>query len=118
MGVPAVYTFRISDNVDLQVFLLSVRNNSGWSKEYLNVLRKICKNYVGEKNMVVLVICESEYQAMECAKRRNCEKELQELKVFYVTDTSILSENRVFNRLIDIQPDDDYSNRSTFRLEI
>lgn len=118
LGVPAVYTFKLRNEIDFQIALLSVRNSGKWVKKYLNQLRSLADNMESFQNLIILTICESEYQTMECAKKQNCERSLQDMDVFYITDTSIISGKNIFDRIIEVRPENDYSIRRTFRLNI
>lgn len=119
-GIPYVCTLKLPEGGDLHLFICSVRNRADWAKPYLTMLRMI-REYTLDSKMdcfAVIVICETEYQAMECARRQNCEENLREIDVFYLTDTSVVTEDDVFGRLIDVLPQKDYSYRNTFRLEL
>lgn len=119
-GAGNLYNICLSDNRTINIYLISVRKMEGWHTEYLKKLRKICI-YSQEINLdqyAVFVICETEYMAMECARYKNCEAFIKDIDVYYIKDTSLLEDEGVLNRIIDVKPQNDYSERSTFSLKL
>lgn len=110
--------FKCNDVIAL--FAFSIRQDPQWSSRYLMLLRNL-RTFMGKhqiKNASIMVIVESEWFSMACERVRCCENDLKNLDVFYATDVSFVTENDVFNRLIDVLPANDYSKRSIFRLNI
>ncbi len=119
-GVPNLYILKLPAGSRLCLYAISVRGGEGWTKKYLSQLRAVCR-YLGENHILdaaVLAVCETEAQAMQCARKKGCEADLKALVVFYVTDTAVMEEDDVFGRLIDVRSEGDYCRRQTVRLQL
>lgn len=119
-GVPQEYRLRLPNQCSFHLYPFALRCESAWGKRLLHNLRRI-KQYAGEKEIdcyVVLVICETEHMAMELERKKNCDAYVKDVEVYYVTDVSLMSEDDVFGRLIDVDSRNDYSDRRTFRLDL
>ena len=118
--VSGMYTLRIQKDDVLHLFVQPIRNDRKWSFKFLSTLRNI-KLYTDKNKIncfIVLFICETEYQAMECAKKQNCDADIKDIEVFFETDTSLITEKDVFDRLISVQPQNDYSCRNIVKLNL
>lgn len=120
LGVSNIYTLRLPEDGVLNLFVQTVRNDPDWAHGFLSALRKIKWNTEVNKIecFAVLFLCETEYQAMECARKQNCDADIKDMDVFYETDASVITEKDVFNRLISVQPKNDYSCRNIIKLDI
>lgn len=119
-GAGNLYCINLSDGSAFHIFLLSARKGDGWQKNYLMILRKIrayaCRS--GIEAYAVLVVCETECMAMECARYKDCDACVRNMTAYYLTDTSLLGEGGMFDRVIDVSPQKDYTTRRTFALEL
>lgn len=115
-GARAVFKIWLPDQQQLNLFVFAVRDSEYYKEYFLSRLRKIVK-YQQEKkeSYAVLVICESENQAMNCERYKSCDSQLVKMDVVYMTDTSGVS-NDVLGRLIEVLPQQDYSIRNIFKL--
>ena len=119
-GAANLYCVNLGDESIFHIILLSVRRADGWQQKFLKALRKIC-SYAREGGIdpyAVFVICETEYMAMECARYKDCEAFVRDIDVYYLTDTSLVGEGGIFDRIIDVRPQKDYSTRYTFALKL
>lgn len=116
---PAVYRIELpSGQTILSMFLVSIRGNNGWRNEFLKDLRMV-REFIDEKGITgvgILVICETEYQAMEAAKYKACDSTVKSLEVFYTTDNTIVSSEDVLSQLIDVLPKNNFTSRRMFSL--
>lgn len=119
-NIPMEYRLRLPNQCSFYLFPFALRCEPAWTKKLLRTLRNI-KIYANEKQMscyVVLVICETEHMAMELERKKSCDAFVKNMEVYYVTDVSLMSEDDVFGRLIDVESKKDYSDRRTFRLDL
>lgn len=119
-GAGNLYCVRLADGSAFYFFLLSARKEEGWQRDYLMTFRKI-RTYArrgGIEPYAVFVLCETEYMAMECARHKDCEASVKDMAAYYLTDTSLLGEGGIFERVIDVSPQKDYATRRTFALEL
>lgn len=119
-GVRMLYGIKLPEEGELALFAFAARNTPDWNTLLLTQLRNLL-SYMKENNNLmasILIIVETEWLAMQCEKLRCCENDLKHLDVFYATDTSFLMEDHVFDRLIEVNPQKDYSSRTIFRLSI
>lgn len=119
-GAGSLYCINLADGSIFYIILLSVRKAEGWKQNFLKVLRKI-RAYASERCIepyAVFVICETEFMAMECARYKNCEAYIKDIDAFYLTDTSLVGEGMIFDRVIEVVPRKDYSTRYTFALRL
>lgn len=118
-GAQAMFDLWLPDHSRIRMFLFAVRDSEHYKGYYLKRLRKI-QEYArksGSLEYTVLVICESEKQAMDCARYKGCDSQLADMELLYVTDTVGVSDN-VFGRMIEISSQRDYSTRKIFKLEL
>lgn len=114
---PGVYELKMPQfGCTLTLFVYSIRTNDGWAREHLDMLRKIkdCTEYYNMSGIGVLVVCETEYQAMRAQRYKSCEAELKDLDVFYICDTSMVENENILSQLIEVLPDDNYTTRRIF----
>lgn len=116
---PAIYRIELpSVKATLSMFLISIRSNFGWQNEFLKDLRAM-KDFIDEKGITgvgILVICETEYQAMEAARYKACDSTVKALEVFYICDYIIVSSDDVLSQLIEVLPKDNFTTRRIFSL--
>ena len=119
-SIRMLYGIQLPDGGELALFVFAVRNDPDWSKLFLNQLRRL-KDYMQINHLSmasILVIVDTEWLAMECERCRCCEDDLKTFDIFYATDTSFIMENTVFDRLIEVKPEKNYSSRTIFKLDI
>lgn len=119
-GIRMLYGIQLPDGGELALFVFAVRNDPDWSKLFLSQLRRL-KEYMQSNQLFmasILIIVDTEWLAMECERCRCCEEDLKSFDIFYATDTSFIMENNVFDRLIEVKPEKNYSSRTIFRLDI
>lgn len=120
-GVRGMYGIRLQDNSIMSLFVFAVRRTKDWYKDFTSLLQQVQEYHrrtsQGEL-CSILVICETEAQSMECERVRCSVEQIKQLEVFYTTDSSPLMENDVFDRLIQVDPKDNYSKRTIFRLNL
>ena len=114
-GEESSFILKLPGNREVEIYVFAVRDSGHYKKYYLNHLRNILAKTDGEA--VVFVFCESEYQAMECARYRGGDVRLAEMDVYYLLDTFGVSED-VLGRLIEVFPGHDYTEKQMFRLEL
>lgn len=127
MNIPLMYTFFIKSiknqsNI-LYIFVAAIRQSDSWEKQFLQFLTKIQENreeYECDKGIpIFLLICETEYQAMECGRIKEERGDLKNINVYYMTDTSVITEEDVFDRIISVHiMEDNKINRRICRLEL
>ena len=66
----------------------------------------------------VIVICETEYQAMDAQRYKSCEAELRDLEVYYICDTTMLDSNDILSQLIEVLPNENFTTRRIFGLNL
>lgn len=119
-GIRMLYGIQLPDGGELALFVFAVRNDPDWSRLFLSQLRRL-KEYMSNNQLLVasvLVIVDTEWLSMACERCRCCENDLKGLDVFYATDTSFIMEDHVFDRLIEVKSEYNYSSRSIFRLDL
>lgn len=119
-GIRMLYGIQLPDGGELALFVFAVRNDPDWSKLFLKQLRGL-KSYMADNNLSMastLIIVDTEWLAMTCERCRCSEAELKDLDVFYATDTSFIMEDNVFDRLIEVKPEKNYSSRTIFRIDL
>lgn len=102
---------------DVEVYVFAVRDSGHYKKYFLRHLRKIMESKRQDIDVSVFVFCETEYQAMKCAKFKGGDASLANMDVYYMLDTFGVSED-VLGKLIEILPGYDYTEKQMFRLEI
>lgn len=88
--------------------VITIRQQEGWQKEYLDKLRTQ-KLRSGTGCSAILVLCETELQALEAEKSRKSVKELAEEEVCYMCDHSTFSDKPALEQLIKVRPENNYS---------
>lgn len=114
VGEENSFLLRLSENKETEVYVFAVRDSGHYKKYFLRHLRNIWEK---TKDAVVIVFCETEYQAMQCAKFKGGDVSLSDLEVYYMLDTFGVSED-VLGRMIEILPGYDYTEKQMFRLDI
>ena len=116
-GIPGAYKIKVK-NKNIMVYVMAIRRMDGWGRRYLDTLRRLRKvQEEGELPYgIVICICDVDILSNEAQKMKCCEKELQDIPVYYVNDVSLLSGD-VFGRLIDVSSKMDYQERRYFSLE-
>lgn len=116
---PAIYRIQLpSRKALLSMFLVAIRSNYGWQNEFLKDLRTL-KDFIDEKVITgvgILVICETEYQAMEAARYKACDSTVKSLEVFFICDYIIVSNDDILSQLIEVLPKDNFTSRRIFSL--
>lgn len=102
---------------EVEVYVFAVRDSGHYKKYFLHHLRKIMESKRQDIGVSVFVFCETEYQAMQCAKFKGGDVLLADMDVYYMLDTFGVSED-VLGKLIGILPGYDYTEKQMFRLEI
>lgn len=118
-NVASDYLIWLPDHSMLNMYVMAVRVVPNWSEEYLQSIRRLDAYMQSRKykTCFLLVICETEHQAMEC-ERFKCCNGLARVPVFYTTDASIVTYQDVFERLIQVEQEGNYGERTIFRLQI
>ena len=100
---------------DVNVCVFAVRNSKTYKNYFLKHLRKIKKEQNGMRQYAIFVICETEEQAMNCAKIKGGDASISGIDTFYLLDTFGVSDD-VLGKLIEILPGDNYTEKRMFSL--
>lgn len=117
---PGRYQLLIQDTgVYLTLFVYSIRLNENWQNGYLERLREVC-TYVRQYSITgvgVIVICETERQAMDAQRYASCDADINDMEIYYICDTTILENDDVLSQLIEVLPQEDYTKRRIISLD-
>lgn len=99
----------LSNGKAVRLDVLTIRQNEQWEKEFLKKLKKQI-TYTATKSSAVLVLCETELQALSAERARKSVKELNEIEICYLCDFSTCSGKPTLEQLIRVNAESDYSS--------
>lgn len=112
-----LYGLRLPHNAKLELFVFSVRDDEDWLRDYRSKLKEAQSfaSFHGIDNFSILVICENEWMSMAAQRYKDTDKDLNALDVFYTTDSALVNNDGVFDRLIEVKPQNNHFERNIFR---
>lgn len=116
VGEESSFILMLPEDKMVEVYVFAVRDSDHYRKYFLRHLRKINEESQ-DKDRTVFVFCETEYQAMQCAKYKGGDVSLCDMDVYYMLDTFGVSKD-VLGRMIAILPGGDYTEKQMFCLDV
>lgn len=115
----AIYRF-CSNNAPVTLHTLSIRTTPEWENQFVSRLKRF-NEYIRTHSVgytAIVVICETEMQALEAERKRKKDEDVNQLSILYVTDLAAVTEGFLYGKLIRVLPQNDYSSYDIIRLPI
>lgn len=119
-AIPGAYLLRLPDHSLLDFYVLPIRDIPGWSVSFMSSLRLLRSYAVSKKQerYLILAICTTEHQVMECHRYKELDSTTSKMSIFYTTDASIVTSPDVLDRLIEVEDGGNFGNRTIFSLHL